>query len=156
MAVGETFVPAVVPRSQPRSWPQQTALRTGISLTGLAALPAETTWLYRIAAVDARGRIAAQSVVTALGWRPGERLRVEVISPLAIAVQPDPAGTVTLARREHIPLPVTARRWCHLHAADRVLLAATPAQGMLVPYTMSALEAMVTAVQAATTGGDRA
>lgn len=31
--------------------------------------------LYRIAALDERGRIAEQSVVHALGWGPGQRLQ---------------------------------------------------------------------------------
>ncbi|MFB9729516.1 hypothetical protein [Haloechinothrix salitolerans] len=41
-------------------------------------------------------------------------------------------------------------------SAGRVLLAATPAQGMLVIYTMGALEAMVTALARRHGGGDRA
>lgn len=109
-AVVEAFVPAVIPRSIPRSSQSQNAPPKGMSITSLAALPGETTILYRIAAVDERGRIAEQSVVTALGWCPDERLRFEVTSNIAIAVQQDADGAVTLAWRSRIPLPVTARR----------------------------------------------
>ncbi|MGP4017582.1 hypothetical protein [Saccharopolyspora sp. 5N708] len=120
----------------------------------MAALPGETTMLYRIAALDERGRIAEQSVVNALGWSPGERLQFGLISNTAIAVQPDAGGMFTLARRSHIPLPVTARRWCGLRTGDRVLLAAAPDHGVLVVYTMGALDAMVAGFHASACGGE--
>lgn len=110
--------------------------------------------LYRIAALDERGRIAEQSVVHALGWAPGERLQIGLVSATAVAVQPHAAGMFTLVRRGHIPLPVTARRWCHLQAGDRVLLAAAPDRGVLIVYTMSALDSMITAFHSPTGGGD--
>ncbi len=110
--------------------------------------------LYRIAALDERGRVAEQSVVRALGWDRGERLQCELLSTTAMAVRPDTAGRYTLARRGHIPLPVTARRWCHLQAGDRVLLAAAPESGVLIVYTMRALDAMVTAFHSPSAEGD--
>ncbi len=76
-----------------------------MSLPRLAALPDETAMLYRIAALDERGRIAEQSVVRALDWEQGQRLQFRLVSHTAVAVQPD-AGMFTLARRCHIPLSV--------------------------------------------------
>ncbi|MGW1680066.1 hypothetical protein [Saccharopolyspora sp. NPDC002376] len=125
-----------------------------MSITRLAALPGETTMLYRIAAIDERGRVAERSVIHALGWGPGERLQFGLISNTAIAVQPDSGGVFSLARRSHLPIPVTARRWCGLQAGDRVLLATAPDHGVLVVYTMSALDTMVMAFRASAGGGE--
>ncbi|WP_157362087.1 hypothetical protein [Haloechinothrix halophila] len=106
----------------------------------MAALPDETAMLYRIAALGERGRVAEQAVVRALGWEPGQRLQFSLVSNTAVAVHPDAAGMFTLARRGHIPLPVAARRWCHLQAGDRVLLAAAADRGVLIVYTARALD----------------
>ncbi|MCA1190010.1 MULTISPECIES: hypothetical protein [unclassified Saccharopolyspora] len=152
--MADAFIPAVIPRSL--SGVAASGAKPGRSMPvpDLAASPGEIHTVYRIASIDQRGRIAERSVVQALGWCPGERLQFGLISESVIAVLPDPAGMFSLARRHHIPLPVTARRWCHLQTADRVLLAAAPQHGRLVIYTMSALDAMVTASHSPAPRGD--
>ncbi|MBQ0928711.1 AbrB/MazE/SpoVT family DNA-binding domain-containing protein [Saccharopolyspora endophytica] len=116
-----------------------------VPLTQLAALPSTTSMVYRIASVDPQGRIADSSIVTALGWQTGRRLRLEVLSNTTVTVQADPDGMFTLARRAHLPLPAAVRRWCGLNPGDRVLLAAAPDPGLLLIHTMRALDAMVAA-----------
>ncbi|GAA4855413.1 hypothetical protein GCM10025787_44300 [Saccharopolyspora rosea] len=104
--------------------------------------------LYRIAAVDERGRIAEGRIVGARGWSPGQRLRLEPLSNTTVAVLADPGGLFTLTRRGHVPLPIAVRRWCGLQPGDRVLLAAAPEKQLLVVHTMAALDAMVAAFHA--------
>lgn len=138
VAVAEAFVPAVIPLAQARTSSSGTPQRQSLPLPDLAAAPDAASVVYRIAAVDERGRIAERSVVRALGWCPGQRLQVGLFSTATLVLRPDPAGLFALARRGHIPLPIAARRWCHLQAADRGLLAATPEHDLLVLYTTSA------------------
>ncbi|MBE9376442.1 AbrB/MazE/SpoVT family DNA-binding domain-containing protein [Saccharopolyspora sp. HNM0983] len=109
--------------------------------------------VYRIAAVDERGRIAETAITSAVGWQPGERLRLEPLSTTTVAVRADPSGLFPLTRRGHLPLPAPVRRWCGLAPGDRVLLAASREEGLVLVHTMAALEAMVTAFHAE--GGDR-
>lgn len=154
VVVAEAFVPAVVPRAHARVATFGSAPRKNLPIPDLAAAPGAAGVVYRIAAVDERGRIAEHSVVDALGWCAGQRLQVGMLSAAALMVRADPGGLYTLARRGHIPLPLSARRWCHLQAADRVLLAATPEHDLLVIYTMAALEAMVTAFHSPADGGE--
>ncbi|MEV4644382.1 AbrB/MazE/SpoVT family DNA-binding domain-containing protein [Saccharopolyspora sp. NPDC049357] len=115
-----------------------------VPLTQLAALPSTTSMVYRTASVDPQGRVADSSIVNALGWQAGRRLRLEVLSNTTVTIQADPDGLFTLARRAHLPLPVAVRRWCGLNPGDRVLLAA-PDPGLLLIHTMRALDAMVAA-----------
>lgn len=97
----------------------------------------------RTAALDPQGRIAESSIVKALGWQAGRRLRLEVLSNTTVTIQADTDGVFTLARRAHLPLPAAVRRWCGLNPGDRVLLAAAPEPGLLLIHTMRALDAMV-------------
>lgn len=101
--------------------------------------------VHRIASLDPQGRIAERSIVTALDWHAGQRLRLEVLSNTTVTVQADPDGMFTLARRAHLPLPAAVRRWCGLNPGDRLLLAAAPDPGLLLIHTMRALDAMVSA-----------
>ncbi len=147
--MAESAVPAI--ELHPLSADERAELITArgtarrVPLTQLAALPSTTSMVYRIASLDTQGRIAESSIVTALGWRTGQRLRLEVHSNTTVTVQADTDGVFTLARRAHLPLPAAVRRWCGLNPADRVLLAAAPESGLLLIHTMRALDAMVAA-----------
>lgn len=154
--MAEAAVRAVVPRrvvaARAAEWNTSRASRR-LPLPPLAATPPESSMLYRIAAVDERGRIAESAITGAVGWQPGERLGVDLLSTTTVAVRADPGGLVPLARRGHFPLPVPVRRWCGLAPGDRVLLAASGDEGLLLVHTMAALEAMVAAFHVE--GGDR-
>ena len=150
----ESDVPALVPSSTSATAAAASSTSRRVPLPQLAALPAETSMLYRIAAVDDRGRIAEHTIVAALGWRPPQRLRLKQLSTTTMAVWTDPGGVVSLARRGHLPLPAAARRWCALQPGDRLLLAAAPQHDLLLVHTMTALDAMVSAFHQTTHGGD--
>lgn len=153
----DSFVPPVAP---PPSTYARAAEKTQttrdirpLPLTELASLPHQGSLICRIAAVDSQGRIAEQSAVHTLGWSPGQRLDIGVISG-TIVVRADPTGVFTLARRRHIPIPAAVRRWCALRPGQRVLLAVAAEQDVLLIHTMVTLEAMLRTHYACLLGGD--
>ena len=123
----------------------------------VAKLPdvSESTILYGFAAVDDRGRVAAQPVAEHLGWPPGTRLAARVRAGLVL-VTTDPAGPVRVTPRRHLRLPATVRHWCGLTPGARVLLVAEPDEGRLVIHPTASLDAMITRVYAEVLGGDAA
>jgi hypothetical protein len=110
------------------------------------------TTVYRLVAVDNRGRIADREVYRALGWPPGARVDIREQAGLVLVVR-DPQGVFSVDRRGHLRLPAAARRWCGIAVGDRVLLAAEPDRGVLVVHPAAALDAMVTEAYRALLGG---
>lgn len=113
-----------------------------LPLASLPELPRDGSMLYRIAAVDLRGRVADTAVVQTLGWSARERVRFGAWQG-AIACQRSDAGPSVLTKRNHIPIPYALRRLCGIVTGDRVLLAAAPSLNVLVIYPMTALDQMV-------------
>ena len=74
------------------------------------SLPEDT--VYGIGRIDASGRIADQSVITAMGWAGGDRLTLTADAGVVTARR-DPGGMVTLP-----PVPTSpSRRRCAAAAA---------------------------------------
>ncbi|MGC4903927.1 AbrB/MazE/SpoVT family DNA-binding domain-containing protein [Micromonospora echinospora] len=111
--------------------------------------------VYGLAAIDSSGRIADRTVIRALGWGPGTRLHIREGSGV-IVVRSDRQGVFTVTSQGHLHLPAAVRHWCGLAAGDRVLLAASPADGLLVVHPPAALDAMVVAAHADLLGGGQA
>ncbi|MGW0891560.1 hypothetical protein [Saccharopolyspora sp. NPDC002578] len=155
MTVAETNVPAVVPRRWAGSDHVERVSAPVLPVPELAAVRSGSSGVYRIAAVDERGRIADRAVVQALGWSAGQRVRFDLLSATALLVRPEAAGLFGLTRRGHIPLPVPVRRWCGVQAGDRVLLAASVQRGLLAVYTMAALESMINEFPLPADGGEQ-
>ncbi|MFY1681632.1 hypothetical protein ACN265_08905 [Micromonospora sp. WMMD730] len=116
--------------------------------------PRVGTLVYGVAALDASGRIADSGVVRALGWVPGTRLHIHAGAGLVV-LRADRQGVFTVTGQGHLRLPAAARQWCGLTAGDRVLLAACPADRLLVVHPPAAVDAMVVPVHAAVLGGGR-
>ncbi|WP_346115980.1 AbrB/MazE/SpoVT family DNA-binding domain-containing protein [Micromonospora coerulea] len=117
--------------------------------------PRAGTLVYGLAAIDNSGRIADRTVIRALGWGPGTRLHIREGSGV-IVVWLDRQDVLTVTGQGHLHLPAAVRHWCGLTAGDRVLLAANPADGLLVLHPPAALDAMVVAVHADVLGGGQA
>ena len=124
--------------------------RSAMTLPGrgkppLAALPPrrEGCGVYGLASVDARGRIADQQVLNALGWRPGHRLDIRAMADLLV-VRSCPDGVFSITNQGHLRLPAPTRRWIGLSAGDRVFLAAEPSAQRLIVHSPAALDRMVT------------
>ncbi|MBB5069979.1 hypothetical protein BJ969_003067 [Saccharopolyspora gloriosae] len=153
--MAEANVPAVVPRQWTGSDHAGPVSAQLLPVPDLAAVHSGPSTVYRIAAVDERGRIAERAVVQALEWGPGQRVRFDLLSATALVLRPEPTGLFGLTRRGHIPLPVPVRRWCRVQAGDRVLLAASAQRGLLAIYTMAALESMINEFPLPNDGGER-
>ncbi|MCX4471309.1 AbrB/MazE/SpoVT family DNA-binding domain-containing protein [Micromonospora sp. NBC_01655] len=111
--------------------------------------------VYRLASVDASGRIRDQGIVRALAWEPGARLEIRERAGV-IVVRRDLGGVFALTGQGHLLLPAPVRHWCGLKAGDRALLTADPGADLLVVYPPTALEDMVAQAQRAVLGGDDA
>jgi hypothetical protein len=78
-----------------------------------------------------------QAVISALGWRGGDRLTLTADAGVVTARR-DPGGIVTLPRRAH-------SRRCGLRPADRVLLAAVPGHDTLAVYSLAVVDQAIRA-----------
>lgn len=85
--------------------------------------PRPTDVLYRMAAVDHRGRVADRHVTAALGWDTGTRLNIREHGGLLV-MNADPHGLFKLTKEGYLRLPADARRVAGVTSGDRVLLAA--------------------------------
>jgi hypothetical protein len=152
-------ISAVIPPKSPADKRGGTQSASGNSrrplpVPRLASMRARST-VYGFAAIDCNGRVAENTVIRALGWAPGTRLDIRESGGLVL-VRADRQGVFRMTGQGHLRLPATARHWCGLIPGDRVLLAADPADGLLVVHPPAALDAMVTQFHALVLGGDAA
>ena len=152
MVTASLLVPSLSlpPRSLPRS-PGADARRP-LPVARLRGVRERST-VYGLTAVDARGRIADQLVMRALGWQPGDPLRIHV-RDTAIVIMAVADGPLTVSRQGRVHLPAAARHACGITPGDRVLLASEPDDGVMVVHPLAALDAMVTRLHELVRGGD--
>lgn len=100
--------------------------------------------VYGLGRIDASGRIADRTVISALGWSGGDRLTLTADAGV-ITARRDPGGMVTLPDRAYIAIPARLRRRCGLRPGDRVLLAAAPAAGTLTAYCLAVVDQAIRA-----------
>ena len=105
----------------------------------LPSPPGRPDAVYGFGRIDASGRIADRVILTALGWRSGDRLTLTAGAGVMIARR-DPGGILTVPDRPCIVIPAAARSRCGLRAGDRVLLAALPAQDTLTAYSFTVVD----------------
>lgn len=83
--------------------------------------------VYGFGSVDGRGRVSDLLAPRAMGWTPGTRVELRVVSGLVVVrARADAVARLTGQGYPRLPAPV--RCWCGLVAGDRVLLVAEPAQ----------------------------
>lgn len=86
------------------------------------------------ARVDRSGRVAAAGPLRVLGWRPGQRIDVAVVSE-AIVVTAAVAGPYRIDGRNQVSLPAAARRMCGIAVSGPpVFVVAWPVPGLLVVH----------------------
>ena len=100
--------------------------------------------VYGIGRIDASGRIADRTVISALGWRGGDRLTLTADAGI-VTVRLDPGGMITLPGRAYVAIPAELRRRCGLQPGDRVLLAAVPAGDTLNAYSLAVVDQAIRA-----------
>jgi hypothetical protein len=108
--------------------------------------------IYRVAAIDSKGRVNDLAVPRALGWDSGTRLDMRETSGLLL-VSANRQGVFSLTKEGYLRVPVTVRRWCGLQTADRVLVTADLDDGLLVVHPPAACTAMISLAYAAVRGG---
>jgi bifunctional DNA-binding transcriptional regulator/antitoxin component of YhaV-PrlF toxin-antitoxin module len=100
-------------------------------------VPCETP--YGIGRIDASGRVSYRAVISALGWRSGDRLTLTADAGVVIARRDD-SGMAALPAREYLVIPSVLRRRCGLRAGDLVLLAAVPGEDALAAYPIALVD----------------
>jgi len=102
-------------------------------------LSVATGVLYGMGSVDSSGRLCNRAITTALDWRPGDRLTMTADTG-HVTARRDPTGMIILPHKPAaILIPAALRHRCGIATGDRVLLAATADQDVLVIYPMGAV-----------------
>jgi hypothetical protein len=142
---GEMVEPLAFPTARHAPHPGEAKARAGRGRPPLADLPPqrEGGWVYGLASMDARGRLADQQVLHALGWGPGERLDIRTRHDMLI-VHAHPDGVFSITNQGHLRLPAPVRRWIGLTTGERVFLAADQSARRLIVHSPAALDRMVT------------
>ena len=127
-----------------RRWPRSAGGRP-LPLARPVPVPAAPEdVVYGIGRIDASGRIADRAVISALGWRGGDRLTLTADAGVVTARR-DPGGMITLPARAYIAIPAALRRRCGLRPGDRVLLAAVPRDDTLTAYSLAVVDQAIRA-----------
>ena len=132
----------VIPSARPGRQ-RQGRLRASRPLP-LAGLPNRPDVIYGFGRIDASGRVADRAIISALGWRGGDRLTLTADAGVMVARR-DPGGMVTVPDRPHIVIPAAVRHRCGLRTGDRVLLAALPAEDTLAAYSFAVVDQAIRA-----------
>jgi bifunctional DNA-binding transcriptional regulator/antitoxin component of YhaV-PrlF toxin-antitoxin module len=110
----------------------------------MASPPGRPGAVYGFGRIDASGRVADRGVMTALGWRGGDRLTLTADGGVMTARR-DPGGIVTMPARPCLVIPAALRRRCGLRAGDQVLLAALPSEDMLAAFPFAVVDQAIRA-----------
>jgi AbrB family looped-hinge helix DNA binding protein len=100
--------------------------------------------LYGFGRIDMAGRVADRTVISALGWRGGDRLTLTAEAGVVTARR-DPASLAVMTAKPYIVIPAALRRRCGLEPGDRVLLAAVPGEDTLTAYSLAVVDQAIRA-----------
>ncbi len=123
---GERLVVALIPAAPHRPEP----LPVSLPLLPLRPRPASAL-IFDMARPDASGRVSIRSLLRVLGWAYGHRLDLAIVAGVLIFT-PATAGQYAVTTQGSIKLSVTARRLVGISPGEPVLLAACPADDILV------------------------
>ena len=101
-----------------------------------------TVYVYGLAVLDDRGRLADRTVMRVLGRSAGLCLDIREAGGLLV-VRARSDGEFRVTGQGHLRLPAVIRRRCGLESGDRVLLAADPGQRQLVLYPPALLDELI-------------
>ncbi|WP_280345128.1 hypothetical protein [Nocardia abscessus] len=153
-------LPPILPGGSPpvAAAPALTTYRNDRPLTTLYRPPSrhEPQWLCSVRRVDAKGRVIEKTLLPALGWRPGVRLGYKFEGKVVI-VGSFGGPELWITATGDLRLPAPFRRKAGLHTADRILLAANLAEGVLLMFGPGAVDVMITRERQTTprSGGGR-
>lgn len=116
---------------------------TGLPLSPLRqSAPVAPSVFATVTPIDGRGRLADASPVRALGWQPGQSIRIIVTCDIVIVTGAG-SGAETVTGQGHLRLPARIRRLCRIRSGDRLFVVAIPAADLTAIYTMPHLEAIL-------------
>ena len=137
-----SHVPSLAPPTRPYMSPSpEAAPRRPLPVVQLINARQRST-VYGLTIVDGRGRVADRTVTLALGWRPGDRLRLTMTTEL-ITLAADAHGPLAVSGQGRVHVPAAARHACRINPGDRVLLAAEPDAGVLLIHPLTTIDAML-------------
>jgi hypothetical protein len=112
----------------------------------------EASTYYTVTTIDDRGRLADGSPLRILQWEPGLTIALLVL-PGAVVAAAHRSGQITVTHRRQLRLPAALRHSMRLEPGARLLMAADLHRDLLVVYTMTAVEAMVSEYNASLDAG---
>ncbi|MBQ1053440.1 AbrB/MazE/SpoVT family DNA-binding domain-containing protein [Micromonospora sp. C32] len=127
---------------QPRADGRLSLAPRGLPLPSLAQGVKPQAALCAVTSVDVSGRLADRRPLQALGWFAGRTIEV-IARNKSITVTARHGGQCTIGRQGHLVLPSPVRRSCGVEPGHRLLVLAYPDRSLLVAYTMTALELML-------------
>ncbi|HKS44298.1 MAG TPA: hypothetical protein VJT49_04125 [Amycolatopsis sp.] len=119
-----------------------------------SAEPAETDMVVGMARVDRTGRVRERSVFDALGWRPAQRLRLEIRGEVIVLVA-DPAGRHRVDKRGAVTLPAAARQMCGIERGPALVLTGIRCNQTLLVHTAEILTRLLADFHHEILGGSR-
>ncbi|MBE1493128.1 bifunctional DNA-binding transcriptional regulator/antitoxin component of YhaV-PrlF toxin-antitoxin module [Amycolatopsis lexingtonensis] len=108
---------------------------------------------FSTALLDTSGRIQDRSIVTALDWKPGDRLLITQIRSSAVICRRGD-GIFRMTTKPYVVLPAPVRHGCGVLAGSRVLLVADLAQDVLVVHPEHVVHAMLRDFHASLAAGE--
>lgn len=122
-----SYIRPIVPdtTSEQASDPMARAIGQPLPLIAVPASrpPRLTNVLYRMAAVDHRGRLADRHITASLDWNAGTRLNIREHDGMLV-VTADPHDVFQPTKQGYLRLPADARLAAGVSCGDRVLLTA--------------------------------
>jgi bifunctional DNA-binding transcriptional regulator/antitoxin component of YhaV-PrlF toxin-antitoxin module len=124
-----------------------TATHQALPLVTLLNLTSNGSMYCCVTTVDDRGRLADRTPLRVLGWEPSTPTTIAMIPSVGIiVVRLD--GPDAITRQGHLRLPANIRHGCRLAGGERLLVMVHPDQDVLVAYTPTAVDRMVSAYHA--------
>ncbi|MTD59096.1 AbrB/MazE/SpoVT family DNA-binding domain-containing protein [Amycolatopsis pithecellobii] len=118
------------------------------------AEPSGMDTVVGMARVDRTGRVREWSVFDALGWRPGRRLRLEILDEVIVFVA-DPIGHHRVDERGAVTLPAAARQMCGIERGPALLLIGKPGERTLFVHSAKILTRLLADFYDDILGGSR-
>ena len=144
----ERLIGALVPAwmARPRPVPPQMPLLPRREFSELA-VP-----VLGMARLDRSGRLSVRPLLRRLGWRPGDRVSIDVLDA-AVTVVAAMVGLHRVGGRGELALPAAARHMCGIEPLQPVLVAVYPSLDMLVIHSVDRVAALLAQSHARLIGG---
>ncbi|WP_173080020.1 hypothetical protein [Phytohabitans rumicis] len=108
-----------------------------------------------MARLDRSGRLSVRPLLTALGWRPGHRVHIDVVDGVLTIASAVTSGHVVTGRGELV-VPAAMRRLCGIADGSQVVLAGYPSTDLVTVHPANAVAQVLGELHARRAGGRHA